>query len=125
MSDSRVRIVSTGDSSRASQSRVYLDDKDITHLIKDLKIYVGEETRRWQVEFTVIANLDIDLLAEVEARFPIHRSEADRVGEELDRLGKSLRRKIENEGVPIPRVDAVSTKSVPTPKIERDRDKAW
>ena len=64
--EARIKIVSTGHTSRAAASRIYLDDKDITHLVRDLKVSIAGETRRWNVELTVISHVEIDVTALTE-----------------------------------------------------------
>jgi hypothetical protein len=64
----RLRIVSGEGSSRFAGSRVYLDDIDISEMVKDLKISVTGEARRWTAELTFVAHVDVDISAIVELK---------------------------------------------------------
>lgn len=62
----KIRIVSQGNSSRAAASRVYLDEQDITHLIRDVKLCFAGNPLRWHAALTLISTVDIDVTAEIE-----------------------------------------------------------
>lgn len=66
MPEARIKIVSKDYSSRAAATDIYLDEKDITHLIKDVKIYLAGNPLRWHAEITLRAKVDIDISAITE-----------------------------------------------------------
>lgn len=105
MSNSRVKIVSESNSSRAAASRIYLDDKDITESVKDIHLYIDKDTGRWALNIKFTAEVDIDVSSEVKATVPVNSSHLCNGKDSL------------NAGVPIPCVDAYSTKTIPIPEI--------
>jgi hypothetical protein len=64
-SPDRIRIVCDENNSRLAGSRIFLNDEDITPNIKDFKLYVSAETRRWTAEITFIASVDIEVSADM------------------------------------------------------------
>jgi hypothetical protein len=61
----KLRIVSEGDSSRVAASRIYLNDEEITPLVRDLKITVEGEARRYCAEFKIAAQVELEVPANV------------------------------------------------------------
>lgn len=61
----KIRIVSKGDSSRLGASRIYLNDEEITSLVRDLSITVEGEARRFCAELKISAQVELEVHANV------------------------------------------------------------